>query len=50
MAKMSLASLVGFQSTPSARRATVVVGNCHVHVEQFQSTPSARRATHGDAC
>ena len=34
-----------FQSTPSARRATVVVGNCHVHVEQFQSTPSARRAT-----
>ena len=49
MAKMSLASLVGFQSTPSARRATVVVGNCHVHVEQFQSTPSARRATAAQA-
>ena len=44
MAKMSLASLVGFLSTPSARRATF--GGYHLNKKKkFLSTPSARRAT-----
>ena len=45
MAKMSLASLVGFQSTPSARRATALKDRIINREQEFQSTPSARRAT-----
>ena len=34
-----------FQSTPSARRATVDAGKATIMANLFQSTPSARRAT-----
>ena len=36
-----------FLSTPSARRATLTVGNIFPHCFLFLSTPSARRATRG---
>ena len=39
-----------FQSTPSARRATMRPCSSSSKPSPFQSTPSARRATHGDAC
>ena len=37
-----------FQSTPSARRATLGVHHTTIYRELFQSTPSARRATDSD--
>ena len=43
-ASASVLGMFVFQSTPSARRATLsVVSFAHVYI--FQSTPSARRAT-----
>ena len=36
-----------FLSTPSARRATILVGELAKLLSQFLSTPSARRATQG---
>ena len=41
---------IQFQSTPSARRATVLVVVRVVAPFGFQSTPSARRATRAAAC
>ena len=39
---------VQFLSTPSARRATVLIQLVHVDICEFLSTPSARRATTGE--
>ena len=47
----SASQLLVFQSTPSARRATLGVHHTTIYRELFQSTPSARRATlHFTAC
>ena len=43
-----LQSLVQFQSTPSAKRATLSISNMGT-ITEFQSTPSAKRATAGSA-
>ena len=40
-------SFVEFQSTPSARRATLPSDGSFAPIKRFQSTPSARRATSG---
>ena len=43
--KAKVAKLEKFQSTPSARRATLEFNTKIDHTIKFQSTPSARRAT-----
>ena len=40
-----LFEVLGFLSTPSARRATSLTGASQVYLPLFLSTPSARRAT-----
>ena len=43
-----LFEVLGFLSTPSARRATSLRRRAALRVNEFLSTPSARRATHED--